>query len=113
MTTVKKELFNSIVLSKKLSNILTAYFHEDQKTSFNDLLKNHQEMFQFWAHESNLQDDPNYTYSSLVTYLRNNYNTPVDFTVTDRKIMTGYDETYGSWINIGHNGIFIIWNLTE
>lgn len=104
-TTIKKERFTSIVNSKKLSDILTAYFDVSPSTSFKDLVNHHNEVFEFWAHEFDFE------YDDLIKLCNLYYNEVMKFTLTDRKIMTGYDESYGSWIIFGNKGLYIMWDL--
>ena len=94
---VKKERFTYIVNSKRLSEILTAYFDVSPSTSLEDLVDSHEDMFKFWAHEFGYD-----------------YDEPVKFEITDRKFMTGYDESYGSWVTLckgDFGGLFITWDL--
>ena len=105
---VKKERFTSIVNSKRLSEILTAYFDVSSSTSLEDLVDSHEDMFKFWAHEFG------YDYDDLIKICDFYYDEPVKFEITDRKFMTGYDESYGSWIALGKGyfgGLFITWDL--
>ena len=102
---IKRDRFNSIVLSKKLSEILTAYFNVDRHTPFKDLLSNHEDTFRFWAHEFD------YNYDDLIKLCRMFYHDVMNFNITDRKVMTGYKESYGSWVIFGKNGIFILWDV--
>ena len=105
---VKKERFTFIVNSKRLSEILTAYFDVSPSTPLEDLVDSHEDMFKFWAHEFG------YDYDGLIKICDFYYDEPVKFEITDRKSMTGFDESYGSWITLGKGyfgGLFITWDL--
>ena len=105
---VKKERFTYIVNSKRLSEILTAYFDVSQSTSLDDLVDSHEDMVKFWAHEFG------YDYDELIKICDFYYDEPVRFEITDRKFMTGYSQSYGSWVTLGNGdfgGLFITWDL--
>jgi hypothetical protein len=100
--TVSQDRFRSIAMSKKLKNILEAYFNVQDKISLSYILSNFSDTFHYWAHEADV------SYETLVKLIELNYNDEVNFEVSDKKISFG-DEKYGSWIIFGSIGIFILW----
>ena len=107
ITTVPRDRFSFIVSSKKLNEILTAYFNEPSNTPLKTLIHKYKDTFKFWAHES--LDDIDY--SDLISVIEVLYNSQVKFEITDKKIMTPM-ETYGSWVILSKNAsIFIQWRL--
>lgn len=106
-TTITSDKLRNIVMSKVLSNVLTAFFHEDRNTSFSTLVKNHAVMFHYWAHETDID------YDSFLRVVELEYNSQVNFEISDKKITFGkYYESYSSWIVLTKDvSIFIIWNL--
>lgn len=99
---VSQERFRSIIMSKKLKNILEAYFDVQDKVSLSRILSNFSDTFHYWAHEANID------YETLIKLIELRYNDEVDFEVSDKKISFG-DEKYGSWIIFDSIGIFILW----
>jgi hypothetical protein len=106
-TVITSDKLRNIVMSKVLSNVLTAFFHEDRNTSFSTLVKNHAVMFRYWAHETDID------YDSFLRVVELEYNSQVNFEISDKKITFGkYYESYSSWIVLTKDvSIFIIWNL--
>ena len=106
-TTITSDKLRNIVMSKVLSNVLTAFFHEDRNTPLLTLIKNHAVMFHHWAHETDID------YDSFLRVIELEYNSQVNFELTDKKITFGkYYESYGSWIVLTKDvAIFIQWNL--
>lgn len=100
--TISQDRFRSIVMSKKLKNILEAYFDVQDKISLSQTLSKFSDTFHYWAHEADI------SYEALIKLIELNYNDEVNFEVSDRKISFG-DERYGSWILFGKVGIFILW----
>ena len=102
---ISRERFNRIICSKKLREVLTAYFNAPAETTLNNLISEHEDMFKYWAHESDI------SYENLIKLCGAYYNESVDFSITDRKIMTGYKDSYGSWVCLSNKAIYIMWDI--
>lgn len=104
--TISSARFKSILLSKKLSSVITAYFNIDQNTSLKHIIKTYPDTLKFWAHESDID------YDVLIKLFEIKYNSEVNFDLSDRKISFG-TEVYGSWLTIHNLNIFILWTVKD
>ena len=106
--TISSARFKSILLSKKLSSILTAYFNIDQNTSLKHIIKTYPDTLKYWAHESDID------YDVLLKLFEIKYNSEVKFDLSGRKISFRTDvEVYGSWLTIHNLNIFILWTVEK
>lgn len=104
--TISSARMKSMLLSKKLRSILTAYLNIDQNSSLQHIIKNYSDTLKYWAHESDID------YDVLLKLFEIKYNSEVNFDLSDRKISFG-TEVYGSWLTIHNLNIFILWTVKD
>ena len=104
--TITQDRLKSILMSKKLKNILAAYFDLPKPDSLQHIVKKFKDTLKYWSHESDID------YDVLVKLFELKYDSEVDFEISDKKISFS-GERYGSWLSINHLHIFIVWDVVN
>ena len=102
--TITQDRLRSVLMSKKLKNILAAYFDLPKTESLQHIVKRFKDTLKYWSHESDID------YDVLVKLFELKYDSEVDFEISDKKISFS-GEKYGSWLSINNLHIFIVWNV--
>ena len=107
ITEIQRDRFNFILNSKKLCEILTAYFNEPSNTKLDHLVQKHKDTFKYWVHES-LNE---ISFGNFIKVLELLYKSPVGFEITGRRILTRDEILYG-WVELSKDiSIFIQWKI--